>query len=111
MTLENNYNKAKNALEASNKTIKSMDTDIKQFKSSRDISEQGYISEIKKLKELIFDLKKKPKFKEVIKIKTIRVPVKVKGKTVYINKCEDIKVHRLDKNSSTLLKVLNSIGK
>ena len=100
LTLENNYNKSKSALETSNKTILSMDNDIKQLKESRVVSEESYIDEISQLKKLILTLEKKPKYTEVIKL----VPVE--------GECS-IKVKKSDNtdDNSSVLKIISTIGR
>ena len=100
LTLENNYNKSKSALETSNNTILSMDNDIKQLKESRVVSEESYINEISQLKNLILTLEKKPKYTEVIKL----VPVE--------GECS-IKVKKSDNtdDNNSILKIISTIGK
>ena len=100
LTLENNYNKSKSALETSNNTILSMDNDIKQLKESRVVSEESYIDEISQLKKLILTLEKKPKYTEVIKL----VPVE--------GECS-IKVKKSDNtgDNSSVLKIISTIGR
>ena len=111
--LEANNVKVKAVLEVSNNTIKKMTKDIDQVKRTRNISDNSYIEEITSLKALIFELEKRQVFTEVIKIKTVKVPVIVKGETIYVDKCKDIKVKRLDNNDSenSIIRILSGVGK
>ena len=117
-TLEKNYSSSKNALETSNNTIKSQDEDIIQLKKSRNISESSYIKEIAKLKGLIIELNKKPKFTEKIVIKPVKVPVKVyvdHNVTKYITTPEEcsIKVKKLtpEDSNNSIIRLISNIGR
>lgn len=114
---ENNYNKTKNALDTSNNTIKSMDSDISQLKSSRNISDSSYIKEIAQLKDLINELQKKPKYTEKIVIKKVPVYIdnnitEITQEKIIQEECS-IKVKYLtpkDGNNS-IIRIISNIGK
>lgn len=108
-----NYQKTKNALSSSNNTIKSLTVDITNLKKTRVISEDSYINEIKRLKEVINHIEPKIVYKNKIVLKKIRVPVKIKGKTVYIERCQNIQVKKADStdSNSSIIKIMETIGK
>jgi len=112
ITYKTNYQKTKNALDTSNNTIKSLTVDITNLKKIRLISEDSYIKEIKRLKKVINNIEPKIIYKNKIVLKKVRVPVKVKGKTVYIEKCQNIQVKRSDNTDSnnSIIKIMETIG-
>jgi len=112
ITYKTNYQKTKNALYTSNSTIDSLTLDITNLKETRVISEDSYIKEVKRLKEVINNIEPKIVYKDKIVVKRIKVPVKVKGKTVYIEKCQDIQIKKADSTDSnnSIIKIMGTIG-
>jgi len=94
-------------------TIKKLRKQIQENKKSQKIVVNSYIKDIDTYKKIIANLKNKVVYKDKIIIKTKRVPVYKKGKTIYINKCEPIEVHKLDNNDSntSIQRILSTIGK
>jgi len=113
ITYKTNYQNTKNALDISDNTIKSLTKDIANLKKTRVISENSYVEEIKKLKNVINHIEPKIIYKDKIVLKKVRVPVKIKGKTVYVEKCQNIQIKRASNTDSngSIIKIMGTIGK
>jgi len=99
-TSELNYEKAKKAADDNFNTITMMRKDIDSLKEDRNISDASYISEISRLKGLIAELSKKPKYIEKIIVKPVQ------GECV-------INTKKLDANdsSNSIISIISTIGK
>jgi len=94
-------------------TVKKLEKQLKYNEESQKIVVNSYIKDIDTYKKIISNLKKKVVYKDKIVIKTKKVPVYKEGKTIYVNKCEPIEVHKLDDNDSntSIQRILSTIGK
>jgi len=93
-------------------SLKSVQKDLKDSFKNSNIKTETYISEIQKLKSIIFELNKPKKYKTRIIIKKVKVPIIKEGKTMYITKCSDIKVKHLtkDDSNSSIIRIMSNIG-
>ena len=92
-------------------TIKELRGQIKDINLQTTVLSDSYSSEIKKLKSLLSNIEKKVIYKDKIIIKKVKIPVIKEGKTIYINKCPEIKIHKLDNNETGILRTLSEVGK